>query len=290
MENKMMHEQLTINEQYPVIARHYDYERFTYPWHFHREYEIIYFAEGDGERFVADNLESIHPGDIILMGSDVPHYMRSAEKYYAGDTTLRIKGTIIQFAHDYMSHAIGNYTDLKHIKSFLETAKRGIHFPYPANAEIIESVTALPAHTGVERITNLLLLLNRMAHLKSKRILGSPHFSNYLAPFSDSRIEKILAHLNRHYTENLRLDDIASMVSMNTSAFCRFFKEKSGKPFTEYIQALRVGYACKLLIGSSLDVLQISVECGYNTPSHFNKIFKRNTGFTPSDYRKQFLK
>jgi AraC-like DNA-binding protein len=77
---------------------------------------------------------------------------------------------------------------------------------------------------------------------------------------------------------------------MNTSAFCRYFKEKSGKSFIEYMQDLRVGYACKLLIGSSLDVLQISVECGYNTPSHFNKVFKRKMGLTPSEYRKQFLK
>jgi AraC-like DNA-binding protein len=286
----MMHEQLTINEHVPVIARYYDYERFTYPWHFHNEYEIIYFEESDGERFVADNMEPFLPGDIIMMGSNVPHYMRSAEKYYAGNTSLRVKGVVIQFAHNYMSYAIGNYTEMKPVRMLLETAGRGIHFPHPENVALIESIHALPGLKGVERMARLLLLLDQMAHFQPKRILGTSHFSQNLPPFTDNRMEKILAYINKNYTKNLKLDDIAKMVPMNASAFCRYFKEKSGKLLVDYIQELRVGYACKLLTGSRLDVLQISIECGFNTPSHFNKVFKRKTGLTPTDYRKQFLK
>jgi AraC-like DNA-binding protein len=286
----MMHEQLTINEHVPVIARYYDYERFTYPWHFHNEYEIIYFEESDGERFVADSMEPFLPGDIIMMGSNVPHYMRSAEKYYAGDASLRVKGVVIQFAHNYMSYAISNYTEMKPIRILLETAGRGIHFPYPDNAALIESVRTLPGFKGVERMARLLLLLDQMAHFRSKRILGTSHFSQNIPPFTDNRMEKILAYINKNYTKNLKLDSIAEMIPMNASAFCRYFKEKSGKLLVDHIQELRVGYACKLLTGSRLDVLQISIECGFNTSSHFNKVFKRKTGLTPTEYRKQFLK
>lgn len=53
---------------------------------------------------------------------------------------------------------------------------------------------------------------------------------------------------------------------------------------------LRIGYACKLLVENTMDVIQISIECGFNTIAHFNRIFKRNTGLTPTEYRKQFLK
>lgn len=289
MGNAMMHEQLTINEQSPIIVRHYDYERFTYPWHFHSEYEIIYVKEGMGERFVADSMELFSPGDIILLGSNVPHYMRSAEKYYAGDASLRVKGVIIQFAHDYMLHAINRYADLTHIKRFLEKSKRGIYFPYPENMDIIKCIDNLPTYKGVERITNLLLLLDKMANFQPKHILGSPHFGDNLFAFSDDRIQKVLSYNMYHYMENIKLKDIASLVSMNTSAFCRYFKEKTGKSYIHYIQDLRVGYACKLLISTSYDISRISLECGFNTTCHFNKIFKRNTGHTPSDYRRQFL-
>lgn len=290
MGNRIMHEQLTINEQSPIIARYYDYERFTYPWHFHSEYEIIYVEEGHGERFVADSMEYFHPGDVILLGSNLPHYMRSNEIYYAGNPDLRVKGVVIQFAHDYMSHTIGKYAALNSVRLLLEKSKRGLHFPYPENKQIIKSIQEQPACEGIHGIIHLLLLLDKMAEFKQIRLLGSPHFNEKLSEFSDNRIEKVLSYLMYHYTEPLKLDDIASVVSMNTSAFCRYFKKKTGKSYVEYIQDLRIGYACKLLVGTSYDISQIGIECGFNTICHFNKIFKRNTGLTPSGYRRQFLK
>jgi AraC-like DNA-binding protein len=290
MKNSMMHEQLTIDERYPIIARYYDYKRFTYSWHFHREYEIIYVREGSGERFVADSVDFFYPGDLILLGHNVPHYMRSAREYYTEDGFLRTKGVIIQFENDYMSHAIGTYADLAPVKSLLEKSKRGIHFPHPANAALVKCIEELPTYKGVERIVRLLLLLDKMANFGHTHLLGSPQFNENFSTFTDDRLNKILSYINYHYTETIKLSDMASLVSMNLSAFCRYFKKRSGKLFVEYIQDLRVGYACKLLVGSSHDISQISIECGFNTLSHFNKIFKHKTGLTPTEYRSQFLK
>jgi AraC-like DNA-binding protein len=290
MENPVMHEQLTINEQNPIIARYYDYHHFTYPWHFHNEYEIIYVKEGHGERFVANSVEPFNPGDVILLGSNLHHYMRSGELYYKGSPDLRVKGVVIQFAHDYMSHAINNYADFIHIKSLLNNAERGFYFPYPQNVDIIKHVEDLPLQNGIYRIINLLLLLDKMATFKDKRFIGSLHFSENTSEFSGNRIEKILSYLNYHYTENLSLDDISFRFSMNASAFCRYFRQKTGKSYIDYIQDLRIGYACKLLIGTSYDISRISIECGYNTICHFNKIFKRKISLTPSEYRNKFIR
>jgi len=286
----MMHEQLTINDEFPIIARYYDYERFMYPWHFHDEFEIIFVKEGRGERFVADSMELFYPGDVILLGHNIPHYMKSAEEYYEGNPERRVKGVVIQFASSYMLHAINHYADLSPVKSLLEKSARGIHFPYPACADIVKRIEMLPQYEGVERIANLLFLLDKMAKSKSKRLLGSPNFNETLSQSTDNRLEKVLSYITYHYTEKLNLSAIASIVSMNASAFSRYFREKAGKTFIEYILDMRVGYACKLLIGSSLDVSQISIECGFNTLCHFNRIFKAKTGFTPTEYRKQFLK
>lgn len=285
-----MHEQLTINDEYPIIARYYDYDKFAYPWHFHAEYEIIYVKDGTGERFVADRIEPFIPGDVILLGQNVPHYMRSAEEYYKANSSLRVTGAVIQFANDYMAHAINKYADLSHIKTLLDRSRRGIHFPSPDNTEIVNCIEKLPQCKGVHRIANLLFLLDKMARLKSKRLLGSSHFDQNLSVLTDNRLEKVLSYITFHYTEPLSLSDIASIVSMNASAFSRYFKEKTGKSFIEYILELRIGYACKLLIGSSLDISQIYIECGFNSICHFNRMFKRKTGLTPSDYRKEFLK
>ena len=69
---KMMNEQLPISKSSPLKARFYDYPYFTYPWHFHTEYEIIYVKEGTGMRFVGNNAEKYADGDILLLGSDLP--------------------------------------------------------------------------------------------------------------------------------------------------------------------------------------------------------------------------
>jgi AraC-like DNA-binding protein len=285
-----MNEQLSINEQIPIIARYYDYERFTYPWHFHREYEIIYVREGSGERFVADNAEFFYPGDLILLGSNVPHYMRSAREYYDEANGLRTTGVIIQFEHDYMAHTIGKYTDLRHIKLLLDRSNRGIHFPYPANKEILKRVEDIPLYKGIERIVHLLLLLDRMACFEEACLLGSPQFNVDPTLFVSDRLNKALSYISHHYTEAVTLDEIAAVVSMNASAFCRYFKEKSGKSLIEYIQDLRIGYACKLLVGSPRDISQVCNECGFNTVSFFNRVFKEKTKLTPTEYRKKFVK
>jgi AraC-like DNA-binding protein len=287
----MMHEQLPTGEHLPVIARFYDYERFTYSWHFHREYEIIYFAEGEGSRFVADSMEAIRHNDIILTGSNVPHYMRSAEDYYAGDATLRVKGVVIQFTHDFMTFAISNYTDMKPIRGLLKAADRGIHFPAPENAELVDRIMQLPLLKGVQRMAHLLLLLDRMASLRQWRALGTSHFDlNVFSYAGDGRMEKVLRYINRNYTKKIKLGDVADVASMNASAFSRYFRENSGKRLMNYISELRIGYACKLLTSTHLDILQILIECGFNTPSHFDTVFKCYMGLTPSEYRMQFLK
>ena len=285
-----MHEQLTIYSGTPIIARHYDYDKFTFPWHVHNEFEIIYVKESYGERFVADNMETFHSYDLTLVGHSVPHYMKSAPEYENGNKTLRVKGVIIQFEEDFMAHAINNYADLSHIKKLLDESERGIHFSYPENSEIIRCIEQMPESKGTMRIINLLHLLDLMANFTDKRYLGSVHFCQSVSLTMDSRMEKILNFLIAHYKEDIDLNEISSIVAMNASSFCRYFKEKSGKTFTEYILDLRIGQACKLLVENKMDVVQISLECGFNTITHFNRIFKRNTGFTPTEYRKQFLK
>lgn len=290
MESKLMHEQLTIYSGAPIIARHYDYDRFTFPWHVHKEFEIIYVKESIGERFVADNMGIFHPYDLTFVGHGVPHYMKSAPEYETGDKSLRVKGVIIQFEEEFMSHSIGKYADLAHIKKLLDESERGIHFPYPENKEIIQCIEQLPDSKGTMRIINLLHLLDLMANFKQKRYLGSLHFCQSVSITMDQRMEKILTYLSNHYKEDIDLNEVSSLIAMNSSSFCRYFKEKSGKTFTEYVLDLRIGYACKLLIENKMDIVQVSIECGFNTITHFNRIFKRNTGLTPTEYKKQFLK
>ena len=105
----------------------------------------------------------------------------------------------------------------------------------------------------------------------------------------NSRLDKILAYLNQHYTRHMDLNEIACLAAMSPASFCRFFKSKTGKTLKNYLSDMRIGYACKLLALDNMNISQISTECGFDTISHFNKSFKKSTGFTPTEYRKKIL-
>jgi len=290
MGNKLMHEQINHHAGCPIIARRYDYEYFTYPMHFHGEFEIIYVKEGCGKQYVSDSVEDFGPKTLILTGPNTRHYMDSDPMYKCGNKRLRVKGIIIQFEEHFMSQAIQTYEDLSHIKKLFDESKQGISFPYPSNEEIIEKMELLTGKKGISLITGLLELLDLMARNSQRRLLGTLPFSESYTFYTDYRMKKIIAYVSDNYKKEITLDDISSLIAMNKSAFCRYFKEKSGTSFMDYLLNIRIGHARQLLLTESMDVNQVSLESGFNSITHFNRIFKRFTGHTPTEYKKMYLK
>lgn len=284
---RMINEQLPISESSPIKARFYDYPRFTYPWHFHAEYEIIYFKEGTGTCFIGDSMKSFQKGDFILIGSNLPHYMKSDDSYHAEDSCLRTQGTIIQFEQDFMQYSIQHYIQFTKIRKLLEDSKRGIYFPAGCSAKVISLVDSIPTETGMDQILSLLQLLKEMADIGCRVIF--PLSEQTVQIESHSRLDKILSYLNQHYTRQIDLKEISCLATMSPTSFCRYFKSKTGKTLKNYILDMRIGYACKLLSVDTMNISQISLECGFETISHFNKSFKKNTGFTPTEYKRRVL-
>ncbi|MDH6535552.1 AraC-like DNA-binding protein [Parabacteroides sp. PM5-20] len=283
---KLMHEHINIHSGSPIIAREFDYEHFTYPMHFHSEFEIIYVKEGSGTQYVADSVEKFHPHTLIMTGPDTRHYMDSDPSYKTGNEVLRVKGIIIQFEKNFISYAIQHYEDMSHIKKLFEESKQGIKFSLLPDNPIIRQIESLPETTGIARITSLITLLDLMGKWEAKRLLGSLQFSESYTAFTDYRMKKVISYVSANYKKEISLEEIASLIAMNKSAFCRYFKEKTGNTFMDYLLNLRIGNARQLLLTGSMDVNQISLECGFNSITHFNRIFKRFTGIEDKKRRK----
>lgn len=284
---KIMNEKLTISTSHPVRARFYDYPRFTYPWHFHREYEIIYVEEGEGDCLVGDRMAPYSEGQLILFGSELPHSMQSPS-HYGEEHEFRVKGVNVQFEKDFMHYSISQYSQFIPIRDLLEEAYRGIRFAADCSGKAVGLLKQIPSAKGAEQIILLLSLLQVLATDSGRSYLTTSH---YTPPsplvMRNERMERIIAYLNKHYTEPIRLDEIASYTAMCPTAFCRYFKENTGKTFKEYVFEMRVEFACKLLSNSDMNVSRISADCGFESSVHFNRIFKRVTGLTPTTYREQ---
>jgi AraC-like DNA-binding protein len=284
----IMNERLPISKSSPLKARFFDYEHFTYPLHFHTEYEIIYIKEGTGTRFVGNNITKYQAGDILLIGSNLPHFMKSDEVYHSGNTDLRVKGTIIQFEKEFMYYAINHYPHFLKIKNLFQESHRGIYFAAGSFPKLQHLIEKIPLENGLNQLMLFLEILKEMSETDNRQTISTTDFVNETI-YDTARIDKIMSYLNKNYTRNVSLDEIASFAAMNASAFCRYFKSKTGKSFKNYILDMRIGYACKLLLMEDISISQLSSECGFETISHFNKTFKKNTGYVPSQYRKTML-
>ncbi len=283
----LINEKLTISEDSPIRVRHYDYDHFSYPWHFHSQFEIIYFSKGSGTRFVGNSIQRFVPGDIILIGPELPHYMKSDEVEGTSPKN-RYQGTIVQFEKNFMYHSISHYPQFTRIRKLLEDASKGIIFPVEGNAGIRKMLYRLPSRKGIEQLLELLQILKLMSESPNRQIIASVDSEN--SPVFDySRIDKILVYLNKNYNRDISLTEVASIAAMNPSAFCRFFKQKTGKSLKTYIADMRISYACKLILHDSMSIAQISTECGFETISYFNKTFRKLTGHTPTEYKAWML-
>ncbi|QBN18333.1 AraC family transcriptional regulator [Flavobacterium nackdongense] len=284
----IMNERLPISKSSPLKARFFDYEHFTYPLHFHSEFEIIYIKEGTGTRFLGNSITTFQAGDLLLIGSNLPHFMKSDDAYHLGNTDLRVKGTIIQFEKDFMYYAVNNYPHFIKIKNLLQESQRGIYFAAANFPKLQDLIEKIPLENGLNQLMLFLEILKEMSETENRQTISTTDFVNETI-YDTARIDKVMSFLNKNYTRNISLEEISSFAAMNTAAFCRYFKSKTGKSFKNYILDMRIGYACKLLLMEDIGISQLSSKCGFETISHFNKTFKKNTGLVPSQYRKMML-
>ena len=130
-----------------------------------------------------------------------------------------------------------------------------------------------------------------MSNATEKKLLDDRSSKNDShTQYEDPRITKVLSVVNREYAQDISLTEIASLAGMNKSAFCRFFKSKTSKTFTQYLNELRINYACELLLAGKLTISQICYETGFNNISNFNRQFKNITSYNPTSYIVEFKK
>lgn len=287
---KILNEQLDITPSNPLRIRYYDYKNYTFPWHYHCQYELIYVEEGEGYCVVGDNILNYTHESLFLFGPNLPHWMQNNEEYYQEDCPLRVKGVNVQFEKDLMQYSFSNYLQFSSLRELLSLSSRGIHFDLRKHPQVSALMKKIPGSKGVDQFVLLLQVFSELSKIKEMVIGASPNYEETLGNFKVGKLDKIIAYLSRYYTREITLEEISSFAAMNPSSFCRFFKGNTGKTFKEYIVEMRVGYACNLLAVSQLSISQICYQSGFDSVSHFNRCFRKMKGCSPSEYKDMIFK
>jgi AraC-like DNA-binding protein len=264
----------------------YDEEKphFSVPWHFHPEIEILYVDKSSGTSYVGDGICRFTEGEISIIGENVPHWWKSDLKYYDGGDTTGIKALIIQFKKEIFDQNLINLPEMQNIKELLERSQRGIQFVCKSRKQLGKQVTKVFHETGIRRITELIILLDMMANAKEIKYHTSIGYSKTINTYDFYRFNKIHEHILLNFTKPIKLEDVANIANISPTAFCRYFKKHSGKSFLTFLNEIRIGYACRLMIEDNFSISRASMESGFNNLSHFNDQFKRIKKSTPTEY------
>ncbi|GAB5518192.1 MAG: AraC family transcriptional regulator [Rhodothermales bacterium] len=286
-------EKVTPNANHSFAFKEDVLPHITIGWHRHPEYELTLLAESHGHRVVGDHMAAFAPGDLLLIGPNLPHYMRNAAAYYQGDASLRCRALVVHFATDFLGRDFFERPELSGIERLLHASRRGLHITGSTCDMVSDRLEVFGKQQGFERLASLLQILHVLAEARLHTPeditqLASLGYLNTATSHHDpDRIDQVYAHLFHHYTQPLRLAEVASQVGLSASAFCKFFKRRTGKTFTQVLNEIRIGHACRLLIESDTSVTDVSYQSGYTYPSYFSRQFKAITGYAPIAYRRR---
>jgi len=259
-------------------------------WHFHEELELNFVIRGKGTRFIGDSVQNFEDFDMVLVGSDLPHVWKNTEEYYQESSGLETESVVIQFLPSFLLEAENLYPEFKILKDLYVRSKRGLLINGKTKLHLREKIMLLMNLKGARRTIALLDILVELAECQESKVLASAGFSLYYDQMNDDKINSVFNYIVTNFKGNIILDDAASLANMNTTSFCRYFKSKTKKTFIEYVNDIRIGYACKLLIENKLNITEVCYESGFNSLSYFNRQFKSKTKISPKDYRKNYNK
>jgi len=261
---------------------------FYNPYHYHPEYELTAIIRGSGTRYIGDSIDKFGPGDLVLVGSNLSHLWKCDDKYYNEDADLTVRAIVIQFNRNFLGEDFWSLKEMKGIKKLLLRSKRGVRLNGDNRIQLQKQILDLLNCMAVERVTGLLSILNIIAKTDDYDLLASPNFANINKASDKKKINEICSFVIDNFQNDIYLHDVADIAHMTRPAFCRFFKKETNKTFFSYLNEVRIGYACKLLIDDSFSISQIALESGFNTISYFNRQFKKIMDQTPSHYRSRF--
>lgn len=267
--------------QQALLAYRLELPAFEFFWHYHAEYELTLILAGTGMRLVGDHCVAFRPGELVLLGPQVPHTWVSDQEH--PETPCR--AVVIQFAPA-LFEQLAAYPELSRIQQLLKRAERGLLFS--ALSDAASQIEALLATTGIHRMTGLLTLLDAMADWPGPA-MASALYRPALGLEQQRRVNIVCRYVQEQLTGPVSLSEAARLVHLSDSAFCRFFKTMTGKTFSDYVNELRIGYACRLLAGQEATVSEVAYQAGYQSLTYFNRVFATKKGMPPSQFRKQFF-
>ena len=262
-------------------------ECIPFNWHYHREFELTLTINSQGQRYVGDTIESYGDGDLVLLGSNLPHTWMSQCKI---DESKPHVSHVFWIRSEWLDSLLDTLVELRPIRAMLLKANRGIVYSAATARAVRALVENMDNLSPTGRVISLIEVFTILAEDKKFRLLCAPHKSNdTISPSDRPRIDRALDYIHKNYQTEISISDLAELAALSVSGLHRLFKRHTRQTVGEYIAQLRIGKACSLLLSSDRPISCIAEEAGYSSLSHFNRQFLAIKQVTPREFRRSFV-
>ena len=268
-----------------IVERHKN--KFDYPLHFHKDYELKFVSNAPGvRRIVGDSIETIGDYDLVLITGGTLEHQWEQGNCKSED----IREITIQFSSDLFESGLLSKNQFESMRKMFEQARQGLCFPQEALMKVFAELDVLASLTDAfTQAITCIRILHELSLFEGKR-LASSAYAKAPATALSKRVETIKQYIHEHYAEDIKLDDVANLISMSPSSCSRFFRSHAGRTITDYVMDVRLGNAVRALVDSNESIAVICYSCGFNNLSNFNRIFKSKKGMTPREFRHVYKK
>ena len=271
-----------VGSSFTCLKYHRDENIKSNFWHYHPEIELIFVHKGSGKRQIGSNISYFTDGDLILIGSNLPHCGMTNEN------TKNEYEVVIQFSKEFLGQDFWKAVEMNRISALLEKAKSGIVFGEDFKKALKPKIDALTESHSLTKLLLLIEVLDQMSLTQDYKILNASKYYLQTQKEDNDRINVIFNYVKDHFKEQITLETVAELSNMTVPSFCRYFKKITNKTFTQFVNEYRITHSLKLLAEQPMSITDVCFDSGFNNFSYFNKTFKEHTQKSPSQYRKEF--
>jgi len=275
----------------PEFGNSFVFRNFSEPlrgkkpnWHYHPEMELVYIEEGFGKRLIGNHFSYFNDGDLIMIGSNLPHYG------FPSRLTGENQEIVLQIHESCFGVGFLDMVETSSIRELFERSKLGLSFSGNTKSSVGERLKSMFHMTSFEKMIELIKIFHILSLSEEFEILNASGHSITVKGNDNSRIDSIYEFVKVNFNSKISLEEVARTVNMTVPALCRFFKKSTGKTFVQFLNEYRIATACKLMSEDYDNISIIAFECGFNNLSNFNRAFRKITGKSPSQYRMDIKK
>lgn len=257
--------------------------------HRHNEAQITWIIKGTGSLIAGNYMQPFKPGDIYIIGANQPHVFKSDPPYFNKRKKMQVHALTFFFNPTGFFLPLLALPELKSINKFIQHSGFGLHLPEAEQRKLVPEMLAVKNSKYAFRLAAFIKMLQIMADVRGWKTLSTISAENTFSDLEGLRMNDVYQFTMNNFSENIKLRQVAEIAFMTPQAFCRYFKKHTRKTYINFLNEIRIGEACKILLADrTASMSSIAYEVGFSSSVSFNRVFKKVNGTSPRQYLKDF--